>query len=95
MFEIPNGFTRDIIKVVTQHEEAVLSFRGYLEGFSAEDQPRALHATVAQSFAENFVEDTPWLQKQLIGRALFEHVDWKAVLRALNEYESRSRYSLN
>lgn len=95
------GFTRDVLTVITQSEESIAAFRSQVEQFEPEQQPAALLATVAGSLASQFFGDDaekyPWILRQIVGRALHEHVDWEAVLRELKKEQGQKapRFSLN
>jgi acetyl-CoA acetyltransferase len=96
----PNGFTHDIITIVTHNAEALSAFRTYLEQVPAEARPEAVKAAVVQSFLEDeHFGDYPPVVRNIIGRVLFEEIDWGTVLRSINSYAGYSqggpRFSVN
>jgi acetyl-CoA acetyltransferase len=96
----PNGFTQDIIAVVTHNAEALSVFRTYLEQVPTEARPEAVKAAVVQSFLEDtHFGNYPPVVKNIIGRVLFHEIDWDTVLRSIDSYAGYSqggpRFSVN
>jgi hypothetical protein len=79
LFRNRNGFTQDVIRLMTNSEEGLSFFRSYLEDVSDEEQPEVLKKQFLTCFAEQ-VGEWPWIVMQFLGRAICEEVDWKAVL---------------
>jgi hypothetical protein len=97
----PNGFTRDIVVLVTQSDESIAAFREHLDQFSPEAKPKALQETLIRSLAScSELGACPSLVRQIVGRAMFEEVDWSAVVRSLDSHfagrsQGSPRFSVN
>jgi hypothetical protein len=79
LFRNRNGFTQDVIRLMTNSEEGLEFFRSYIADVGEGDPAEALKKQFLTCFAEQ-VGEWPWIVMQFLGRAICEEVDWKAVL---------------